>query len=233
MLKRIFFFVSLTLISTMATGRTWYPTKLYLDSKPIQVYFNDGDTFHYLSNGARISARLTGYNTLESFGPIHQWGQWTPEELFGIAKAATQEARKGSWYCHSGSHSDTYGRQLVSCPDLAKHLIDRGLAHVMLINSTERSPLLSFQAQAIQNQLGFWKKGVPAYVLSSVHSADESHRRAYDRLVSTQTGRSFLIVHNRTYSPCQKVQHTLSASEYSSSMVYLLSNQRYRASNPC
>ena len=50
-------------------------TKVVVNGLMSPVYFNDGDTFRVLSGQlSGTKARLEGFNTLESFGPVHQWG---------------------------------------------------------------------------------------------------------------------------------------------------------------
>lgn len=66
---------------------------------------------------AGTTARLAGFNTLESFGPVHQWGAWHAYELYIMAKMATLNARRGSWHCDSDLSRDGYGRILWTCPD--------------------------------------------------------------------------------------------------------------------
>ena len=59
---------------------------IVLDGQPILVDWDDGDTFSSpLGDGERLKARLSGYNTLESYGPVHRWGEWTAPELYSIA----------------------------------------------------------------------------------------------------------------------------------------------------
>ena len=54
-----------------------HKTTVNLDGIEIEVKWDDGDTFHGVHpDGRKIKARLNGYNTLESYGPVHQWGEW-------------------------------------------------------------------------------------------------------------------------------------------------------------
>src|SRR5687767_1443526 len=77
-------------------------TRVYLNGVPAPVYFNDGDTFRVLGGQHRgMKARLGGFNTLETFGPVHRWGKWHAKELYVISKMATQHARQGGWHCES------------------------------------------------------------------------------------------------------------------------------------
>jgi hypothetical protein len=115
------------------------------------VVFNDGDSFRVLGGpltGAK--ARLSGFNTLESHGAVHQWGDWTAKEMYILAKLATHNARDNVWECTSDGKTDGYGRMLVFCPGLAKEQIRLGLAHAMSIDDTPAdAELLAAQREAI------------------------------------------------------------------------------------
>ena len=77
-------------------------SKVFLNGVPAPVYFNDGDSFRVLSGKfAGLKGRLAGFNTLESYGPVHQWGTWTYKEMYVLAKMATLNARRGTWSCTS------------------------------------------------------------------------------------------------------------------------------------
>ena len=211
-------------------------TPIQLDCKDLLVYFNDGDTFQIRTlqkmPNSKISARLKGFNTLESYGPIHQWGRWTTLELLQNANQATAEAREGGWHCDTLGSKDKYGRILVNCPDLARDLISKGLAHVMFVEATDYDPeLLQIQQEAIQHRVGMWKKGVPDYIMTSVHSLAEPelHKRAYDRFVSVETGNSLVRSHHNTYDTCETVAYTPEENKTASSMLYVPFMKRYGA----
>lgn len=188
-------------------------SKVILNGKLVQVTFNDGDSFRVLGGdqvGAK--ARLAGYNTLESYGPVHQWGTWTEKELYVLAKMATYHARKGVWECESDGATDTYGRMLVWCPDLAEDLIRRGMAHVLTIDDEGGDPkLVAAQREAIEARRGLWSHGVPEFILTSLHSAEEDTdgHGTYNRLVSSVDGHSVKWKHQIRYSECTKVCHML------------------------
>lgn len=214
-----------------------FDTPIKLDGKEYSVYFNDGDTFQIHSSqisqaaqNHKISARLKGFNALEAYGPVHQWGTWTAEELYENSKEATAEARKGGWHCQTVGARDKYGRILVDCPDLSKALISKGLAHVMFVNSADYdSELVQVQQQAIHNQVGMWKKSIPNYILTSIHSAAEKDLsgKAYDRFVSTRDGHSLVRNHTNAYHTCEKVAYTPEEKETASTMVYVPFETRY------
>ena len=54
-----------------------------LDGVAVVADWDDGDTFAFIdaNSGERVKARLSGFNTLESYGPVHRWGDWTGAEL--------------------------------------------------------------------------------------------------------------------------------------------------------
>jgi endonuclease YncB( thermonuclease family) len=186
-------------------------SKVILNGKLVQVTFNDGDSFRVLAGAqAGAKARLAGYNTLESYGPVHQWGSWTEKELYVMAKMATAHARKGVWECESDGKVDTYGRMLVSCPGLAEDLVRRGFAHVLTINDEPGDPkLVAAQAEAIAARRGLWSHGVPAFILTSIHSVEEDTDGSgtYNRLVSTDDGHSVTWKHENRYAECSRVCH--------------------------
>ncbi|HGG56952.1 MAG TPA: hypothetical protein ENK31_04055 [Nannocystis exedens] len=189
-------------------------SKVFLDGQPVAVFFNDGDSFRVV-NGSKVGtkARLVGFNTLESYGPVHQWGSWTAKEMFVLAKMATLNARRGIWKCESTGEVDTYKRSLIYCPGLAEDQIRKGLAHVMTVDDEPGRPaLIAAQQEAIAHRRGIWAHGVPDYIMTSLHSVDESidrkaRERNYNRLVSTADGHSVKWKHQTSYSECQKVCH--------------------------
>ncbi len=186
-------------------------TKVMLNGKPTAVFFNDGDSFRVTRGQyAGAKARLAGYNTLESYGAVHQWGDWTAHELYVIAKMSTLFARRGVWECETDGATDTYGRMLVWCPELAKEQVRRGHAHVMSIDANPgKAELLQAQREAIENRAGIWSHGVPEFILTSLHSVEEdtSGHGTYNRLVSTEDAHSVKWKHETKYAECTKVCH--------------------------
>ena len=180
---------------------------VYLNGTPSPVFFNDGDSFRVLEGPlAGTKARLAGYNTLESFGPVHRWGSWTFKELYVIAKLATYNARKGVWHCESDMSTDTYGRTLWWCEDLATDQVRKGLAHAMSITSgPAKSVLVKAQKEAIAARRGIWSHGVPEYIVTSLHSVVERPGKEdenYNRLVSSVDGHSLKWKHKDAYDEC-------------------------------
>ncbi|MCR9159235.1 MAG: thermonuclease family protein [Nannocystaceae bacterium] len=188
-------------------------TKVYINGKPTPVFFNDGDSFRVLGGSYQgTKARLAGYNTLESYGPVHSWGDWTEKEMYVIAKMATYHARKGVWHCETDGDTDTYGRMLLWCEDLATELVREGYAHAMSINDDPAKPVLvEAQREAIANRRGLWAHGVPKFILTSLHSAEEDvdGRGTYNRLVSSDDAHSVKWKHTNRYSECDKICHSV------------------------
>ncbi|UJR86190.1 thermonuclease family protein [Sandaracinus amylolyticus] len=181
-------------------------TRVFVNGQLVPVRFNDGDSFRV--QGGPLSGsqcRLGGFNTLESFGPAHQWGDWHPYELFVIAKQALANGRRGTWHCTTDGNRDGYGRLLMDCPDLAMSHISQGFAMAYMVDDSPTRPeYIRAQREAIENRRGMWAHGVPDYVMTSVHSADEdpSREHHYNRLISTHDGHSESMQHNDTYAEC-------------------------------
>lgn len=196
-------------IGYTASAQAEPATKVFLNGVPSPVFFNDGDSFRVL--GGRHSggkARLGGFNTLETPGPVHQWGRWTAKELYINAKQATLNGRRGVWRCTSDMDTDTYGRTLWWCPELAADMIRKGFAHALSITEKPAdAKLLEAQTEAIQERRGMWFHGVPEYVLTSLHSADTDlqGRGTYNRLVSTRDGSSLRWMHDDVYTECDVI----------------------------
>jgi endonuclease YncB( thermonuclease family) len=187
-------------------------TRVWINGVPTPVSFNDGDSFR--PGGGELAGqqcRLIGFNTLESFGPAHQWGDWHPYELYIIAKIATQHARRGQWHCTWDGNRDTYGRAAVECPDLVVDMVRLGYAMAYTIDDHPSRPeYLRAQREAIDAHRGMWAHGVPELVMTSVHSYDEDRDREwhYNRMISTRDGHSESMQHRDTYGECQWVCNT-------------------------
>jgi len=201
---------ALTLFLSLAVQAQAEPAgKVVLNGKMTSVFFNDGDSFRVLK-GARkgAKARLFGFNTLETHGKVHQWGDWTFRELYVIAKMATLNARLGTWTCNTDGKTDTYGRMLVFCEGLAADQIRKGLAHAMSINDDPGLPvLLEAQRDAIAHKRGMWAHGIPEFVVTSLHSVEEdiSGHGTYNRVVSSADGHSIKWKHNNKYNECDNI----------------------------
>jgi endonuclease YncB( thermonuclease family) len=205
-----------------------------LDGAQRAVRWIDGDTFRILDGpDAGRSARLAGFNALESYGPVHRWGAWRPADLLAIAREATQLARAGEWRCTRQDGEDRYGRLLVSCPDAARALVESGLAMVFALGGPPDEALVAAQRAAQERGSGMWRKGVPPRVPSSLHSADEPDLAggAYDRIVDTRTGRAEPRRHESTYRVCQVV--CAGEGRDRACMTYVPFARRYRDRPAC
>ncbi len=207
-------------------------SEITVDGKKVKVYFNDGDTLKILSGEhEKARVRITGLNTLETYGPVHQWHEHTEDQLFDVANEATQMAQKGGWHCTLEKGKDTYGRRLAVCDDLAMALIENGLAHAYSIDAKPADPdYLKAQKRAQEKALGMWKGGVPKFIITSLHSADErvaKNAQSYDRLISTADGHSEKNAHQKSYSTCERV-----CLKEKSCMVYVPYTLRYGNNRP-
>lgn len=199
-----------------------------LDGQEISVTWQDGDTFSYSANGQSKNARLHGFNTLESYGPVHRWGNWRKSELLGIADAATALAQSESWECTTMEGGGGYGRNLIDCPGLRRRLIRQGLAHAYFLNADIPPELLAVQRTAIEGQRGMWEKGVPEGIITSLHSRTEDlNGGPYNRVCDVNTGRCIKIDHNERYETCQDV------TMQGSTMVYVPYENRYNNKPEC
>lgn len=206
------------------------PNTVLLNGVRIPVSWSDGDTFQmkggeYQGKGARLS----GFNTLEDYGPVHRWGSWTPLELYAIARAPESFLSSRSWTCTSPGKTDKYNRLLVDCPGVAEALIGEGLAMVFAVEGAPDAKLVALQQAAQRDGKGMWKKGVPPVVVSSLHSAAEG--RAYNRSVDTATGSSSARNHEETYETCQEVCEGPPAQQ--SCMRYVPYELRYKNKPDC
>ncbi|MFZ4577236.1 MAG: thermonuclease family protein [Myxococcota bacterium] len=214
-----------SLLAAASEGWARPASRVFLNGVLSPVWFNDGDSFAVLAGPyAGTKARLAGYNTLESFGNVHKWGDWKASELYVNAKMATLNARRGTWRCTSDLQRDGYGRILWDCPDLAVDQIRKGLAHAMTVTKLP-SPdrYIAAQKAAIAEKRGMWAKGVPKYILTSAHSNDEGYDgTTYNRTVSTEDGHSEKWIHLDMYKTCQWVCHEAGACH-----LYVPFSRRY------
>jgi len=203
---------ALTLPSTADARTPSRKQTLLLDGVVERVNWNDGDSFRILK-GRRDGekARLQGYNTLESYGPVHFWGAFTGWDLYHTHKDATALAKSQEWECTSSGEADGYGRILVTCPELRKRLIAEGLAHVYAYGDEVPDPeLIALQLKAQNERKGMWRKGIPATIVTSVHSIDEPASgkdkgprvESYNRVCDTATGKTFTVGHTTIFKAC-------------------------------
>lgn len=208
---------------------------IQLDGERMDVKWSDGDSFKFKSGPhSGQGVRLTGYNTLESYGPVHRWGQWTASELFAFAKLGKSLASSQIWECTTQGERDGYGRLLVSCPGVAVFMILNGNAHVFGLEDAVSKEALKAQKRAQAERIGIWAKGVPTQLITSLHSADENPDQGfipYNRWVDTATGKSEQLEHGETYAVCQEV--CMGPAESQSCMTYVPFSNRYRNKPDC
>ena len=209
------------------------PAAVLIDGGRAAVRWSDGDTFRFLDGPhAGRAARLDGYNTLETFGPVHRWGGWSGEELLALAKAAGPAAASRTWRCATSGAEDRYHRLLVACPEVAAELVGTGLAMVYAVDRPAEQRLLALQREAQRDGKGIWAKGVPAEIPSSLHSIEENGGGpTYDRIVDTRTGAALKRQHRTAYRTCQEV--CVGARGDRACMLYVPFERRYRHRPPC
>ncbi len=205
-------------------------TQVTLNGTLMSAYFNDGDTFKILDGSMKNTrVRIEGYNTLETYGPVHEWKGNDTSYLYGLSKEATSHVEMGQWNCKTNNKKDRYGRMLATCDDLALSLISAGLAHAYSVDAEPANrKYITAQRKAKNAKLGIWKHGVPEFIISSLHSADEGAQQPYNRLVSTLDGHSKKWAHKKSYDICQKI----CLDDEASCMVYVPFTQRYGSERP-
>lgn len=209
---------------------------IILNGQETAVAWSDGDSFKLKSGPyAGRGTRLVGFNALESFGPVHRWGRWTPPELYALATSAAGVLASGEWTCTTDGKEDGYHRLLVSCPDAAVAVISKGLAMAYAVEGQAADPAaLEAQREAQRAGVGIWAKGIVAGIVTSVHSADEDGAdggQAYDRVVDTRTGQALRRAHTQRYETCQEVCHETDGEQ--SCMIYVPFERRYRHKPDC
>lgn len=208
-----------------------------LNGERVEVRWTDGDSFK-IKEGARkgMSTRLTGYNTLEAYGPVHQWGAWTAQELYELAKRSSQVAAEKEWVCTSDGEVDGYKRLLVHCEGLAEAMVRSGHALAYAVDGEKVDPrVLAAQQDAMRERRGMWEKGTTTGVITSLHSVgedgDDADKEAYNRVVDTRTGKALKRKHTQRYATCETVCEKTDGDQ--SCMVYVPFKRRYRGQPDC
>lgn len=194
--------------TSLAQKRRAKPTStLLLNDEQVQVRWTDGDSFKFLSGPYEgKGTRLSGFNTLEAYGPVHRWGTWTPQALFALARASSSIGSSREWSCTTDGKLDGYGRVLVACPALAEELVRQGHAIAYAVEGTSEERLLAAQREAIEAQRGLWARGAPKGIVTSVHSlGEDGDTTPYNRVVDTRTGAAVKRPHQQRYEVCQEV----------------------------
>jgi endonuclease YncB( thermonuclease family) len=204
--------------------------EILLRGRATSVLWNDGDTFTFMAGRFKgKTARLVGYNTLESYGPVHRWGEWTGPELHHLAYVARDAAAKGRWACTKQPKKDTYGRLLIDCPDARRSLIASGLAHVYAYEGEPDPADMEAQRDARAQRNGMWQKGRPETIVTNV-SADEAGR-VFLRIVSTRSGKTERRHQRHDYAACDEICEGPSVS--GSCMLFIPYARRYSQRPAC
>jgi micrococcal nuclease len=200
-------------------------SQIYINDSLQEVRWNDGDSFKILSGKLKGQrARLMGYNTLESYGPVHKWKEWSAWGLYKMAKDARKIAIQKTWHCKAKDERDHYGRMLLRCPDLIAAMISSGYGHLFEVLSKPDPKHVVLQQKAIADKKGMWAKGAPKYLVSSIHSTSENQtKQAYNRIVNLKTGSADKALHTKEYKTCEWV----CVKEGESCMLYVPFKQRY------
>lgn len=204
-----------------------------IQGQGVRVRWSDGDTFRFLDGPWKgRSARMTGFNTLENYGPVHRWGRWSAEDLWALARSSAKLASSKEWTCTTDGREDSYRRILVHCEGLPELMIGEGHAMVFAADGDADPALLAVQSKAQRKKKGMWKKGVPAGVITSLHSITErGGARAYNRIVDTRSGAALPREHGETYTTCQWVCE--GEGKAASCMLYVPFENRYRNKPEC
>lgn len=207
-----------------------------LNGKRLEVRWTDGDSFNVRDGDLKgTSTRLTGYNTLEAYGPVHQWGTWTAKELFELSKKSSAVAATQEWECTTDFKRDGYKRLLVHCPQLAVEMARAGHGLAYAVDGEKPDPqIVAAQAEAMKSKQGMWEKGTTNGVITSLHSVGEDGSdkpEAYNRIVDTRTGAALKRKHSDTYASCQNVCVETDGTQ--SCMVYVPFKHRYRGQPDC
>jgi micrococcal nuclease len=209
---------------------------IVLNGTKTAVHWSDGDSFKVSEGEFKgKGTRLVGYNTLEAYGPVHQWGEWTAEELFALAEASAPVAAAKEWTCTTDGKEDGYHRLLINCPDLAVEMVKTGYGMAYAVDgASSAAEVLAAQADAQANRRGMWKKGVVKGVITSLHSLGEdgdTDSQAYNRVVDTRTGQALKRAHQKTYKTCEMVCEETDGEK--SCMVYVPFSNRYKKQPAC
>ncbi len=235
---RFFLVLSLALPLTSLAKHKKHDARgtIVLNGTKTAVHWSDGDSFKVSEGEFKgKGTRLVGYNTLEAYGPVHQWGEWTAEELFALAEESASVAATKEWTCTTDGKQDGYHRLLINCPDLAVEMVKSGYGMAYAVDGASSAPeVLAAQADAQADRRGMWKKGVVRGVITSLHSVGEDGEadgQAYNRVVDTRTGQALKRPHQKTYKTCELVCEETAGEK--SCMVYVPFSNRYKKQPSC
>jgi micrococcal nuclease len=201
-----------------------------LNGREVPIRWDDGDSFTFLGGPYKDDGvRLVGWNTLESYGPVHRWGEWTAQELYVVAKEALHQARRQPWDCTTDGDRDYYRRVLVTCPALGVDLVSKGLAHVYAFKAAADPELMELQTEARREGRGMWARGTPEFLVTSLHSAEGQGGR--NSVINTRTGQWDGRAHQDEYVECAEV--CVEDPVRGSCMVYVPYEHRYKDQPDC
>lgn len=208
---------------------------ILLNGQRTEVLWSDGDSFTFKSGPYEgQDTRLVGYNTLESYGPVHRWGSWTREELFTLTKSDASFCASREWECTTSGAPDAFNRVLVECPQLALEMVRKGRGLAYAVRGKPDPIVLDAMHQAQRAGRGIWAKGVPKGLITALHSFSENDGRyptSSNRILDTRTGEAPLRKHKDFYEVCQEVCLTTEGDW--SCMVYVPYEIRYKNQPPC
>lgn len=209
---------------------------IVLNGVKTPVRWSDGDSFDFLAGPYDgQGSRLFGYNTLESYGPVHRWGSWTREELFTMTKGDAQVCASQEWECTTAGEPDAYGRVLVECPKLSIEMVKKGRGLAYAVRGKPNPIVLDAMHQAQRARRGIWEKGVPRGLITALHSfaenTDSKYKTSSNRVLDTRTGEAHLRKHTDNYQLCEEVCLTTEGDW--SCMVYVPFELRYKNQPPC
>ena len=205
-------------------------SEVLLKGKPVGVEWSDGDTLTF-TTGPRKGrrARLVGFNTLESYGPVHRWGSWQPAGLLQIALESRDIASSRSWECSLRKGKDSYGRFLLDCPEARRSMLRSGHAHVFAYDSEADPADLALQREARAEGRGMWAQGRPETLVTNVRADPEG--RVFLRVVSCRTGSTRAEHQREDYSICEEICHGPEVS--GSCMLFVPWTRRYEDRPSC
>ena len=218
--------VLLTAAPTLAGDSAEIDGYITLGGNKVAVHWDDGDSFTFLSGPRKgKETRLIGFNTLESYGPVHRFGDWTAEDLWAVAKEAPRFAASKVWECTTRGKKDAYSRLLVDCPQLRVDMIGRGLGHIFAYDEPADPRLIEVQKKARIAERGMWLKGRPEQIVTSIH--DKAGSAGFLRVVSGRTGDTEVVGHRVEVSMCEEICH--GDKWRGSCMVFVPYTRRYGA----
>lgn len=209
---------------------------IILNGQKTQVRWSDGDSFDFLDGPYEgQGSRLVGYNTLESYGPVHRWGLWQREELYEMTKGDAHVCASQEWECTTGGEPDAYQRVLVNCPKLALEMVKKGRGLAYAVRGKPDPVVLDAMHQAQRARRGIWERGVPRGLITALHSfaenTDPKYKTSSNRVLDTRTGEAFLRKHTDNYELCEEI--CLTTEGDFSCMVYVPYERRYKNQPPC